>query len=302
MKHKNVLLTLISLGAIMITNMACSSAQPSGAEKLAVAVSILPQQYFVEQIGGELVEVNVMVGPGEEPHTFEPQPSQMENLSKSQLYFTIGVEFEDAWLNKFEEINPSIQFIDCSSGIEKISTSESIPLVNGETQGEEHEHGSLDPHIWLSPANVKIIAQTIANALSVADPQNSTIYEKNLELFLQDINDLDEEIRISLATLATRQFIVFHPAWGYFAHDYDLEQIAIEIGGNEPSASELANLIDYAQANDIHVIFASPEFSTKSAETIAEEIDGQVILISPLAENWLENMKTIAQALEDSLQ
>ena len=299
MKNNHKTLTFISFLVITAALMACSPRQAVDSGKIAVTVSILPQKYFVERIAGDLVDVNVMVGPGEEPHTFEPQPSQMEALSNSQIYFTIGVEFEDAWLAKFKNANPEMKFVDTSAGIEKVALLESPSNQSATTSNHE---GELDPHIWLSPANVKVIARTITDTLSSNDPQNSSVYQNNLESFLTDIDNLDQEIRNSLDTLSTRQFITFHPAWGYFARDYDLEQIAIEVGGNEPSASELANLVSYAKENDIHFIFAAPEFSTKSAETIANEINGQVILIDPLAEDWLENMKNIAQSLSNTLQ
>ena len=292
MKTKNIIFSIITIFSVGISFAACSTAPDSESGKLGVTVSILPQKYFVERIGGDLVEVNVMVGPGMDPHTYEPQPAQMQSLATSQLYFSIGVEFEDAWLAKFQDTNPNLKFIDTSAGIEK------IPM----TTEENNEEGEMDPHIWLSPANVRSIAQTLAAALSEADPQNSAIYQNNLNVFLQDIDALDEEIRASLDPLISRKFITFHPAWGYFARDYNLEQISIEVGGNEPSAAEMADLIKVAKEDDIHIIFAQPEFNTKAAETIATEIDGQVILISPLAENWLENMKVITRSFSGALK
>lgn len=299
MKRIKGILPVTSILGILVFLIGCTAAPLPASNKLEVTVSILPQKYFVERIGGDLVNVNVMVGPGEEPHTFEPQPSQMQALSNSQIYFTIGVEFENAWLTKFKDANPNLQFVDCSAGIEKIAISGD---EHAAADGETDTHGELDPHIWLSPANGKIIAQTIATALSDIDSENSAVYQNNLEAFLQDIDNLDQEISSSLLSLPSRQFITFHPAWGYFAHDYDLEQIAIEVGGSEPSAAELADLIRFAKQQDIHFIFAEPEFSTKSAETIAQEIGGEVILVSPLEENWLENMNLIASHLKQVLQ
>ena len=299
MKKKKGIFLISSILSIPLFLMACTAAPLPASDKLDITVSILPQKYFVERIGGNLVNVNVMVGPGEEPHTFEPQPSQMQALSNSQIYFTIGVEFENAWLNKFKDANPNLQFVDCSAGIEKIAISGDEHSAD---DGETDTHGEMDPHIWLSPANGKIIAQTIATALSDMDSENSAVYQNNLDAFLQDIESLDHEISSSLQSLPSRQFITFHPAWGYFARDYDLEQIAIEVGGSEPSAAELADLIRFAKQQDIHFIFAEPEFSTKSAETIAQEIGGEVILVSPLEENWLENMNLIASHLKQVLQ
>ena len=299
MNKKKATLLIISIISIPFFLMACTPAPSSGSGKLDVTVSILPQKYFVERIGGDLVDVNVMVGPGEEPHTFEPQPSQMKALSSSQIYFTIGIEFENAWLNKFKDTNPTLQFVDSSAGIEKIAISGTEPTATG--SGKD-THDDLDPHIWLSPANVKIIAQTIANALSELDTEHGSIYQNNLDIFLQDIDTLDQDISSSLLSLSSRQFLTFHPAWGYFARDYHLEQIAIEVGGSEPSAAELADLINFAKQHEIRFIFAEPEFSTKSADTIAQEIGGEVILISPLEENWLENMNLIADTLNRGLR
>ena len=296
MKRTAYLFTALSILALAAALIGCKTpqAQPTQeSEKLNVTVSILPEQYFVERIGGDLVNVNVMVGPGEEPHTYEPQPDQMEGLATSKLYFSIGVEFEDAWLPKFEETNPELKIVDVSDTIVK------IPMTVSD--GDE-KAGELDPHVWLSPANVRVIAQNIEVALSEESPANSTTYQANLESFLSDIDELDNEISSSLSSLTTRKFITFHPAWGYFARDYNLEQIAIEVGGNEPSAAELANLISTATENNIQVIFAEPEFSTKTAETIASEINGKVILIDPLAEDWLNNMKEIAQSLSGVLK
>jgi len=292
MKHNKYLLTVFSVIAAAAALVGCTATRAAEeTEKLNVTVSILPEAYFVERIGGDLVNVNVMVGPGESPHTYEPQPAQMEDLAVSRIYFSIGVEFEDAWLGKFAETNPDMKIIDASATIQR------IPMT-----ASEEEEGELDPHVWLSPANVRIIAQNIEAALSEEDPANSDVYKANLDDFLQDIDALDEEISASLSTLTTRKFITFHPAWGYFARDYDLEQIAIEVGGNEPSAAEMADLITTAQENQIQIIFAQPEFSTKAAETIADEINGRVILVSPLAENWLENMKLITESLSSALK
>lgn len=301
MKNKNIvgiaLITLLIGGLFS----ACLSTPTITAQKLNITVSILPQKYFVERIAGNLAQVNVMVGPGESPHTYEPQPAQMEALSNSSIYFLIGVEFEEAWIDKFKETSPDTIFIDTSEVVQKIPVVESEEIMD-EHQEDDHEHGSLDPHIWLSPNNVIQIANAMAAALSEIDPENSTIYQQNLEDFVMEIDTLDEENRAAFEKISSRQFITFHPSWGYFAHDYSLQQIPIEVGGNEPSAQELTALIEFANENNIRIIFASPEFNTRSAETIASEIKGEVILISPLAEDWMEIMRTITNSLSEILQ
>jgi zinc transport system substrate-binding protein len=301
MKNKNIvgiaLITLLIGGLFS----ACLSTPTNAAQKLNITVSILPQKYFVERIAGDLAQVNVMVGPGESPHTYEPQPAQMEALSNSSIYFLIGVEFEEAWIDKFKETSPDTIFIDTSEVVQKIPVVESEEIVVEHQEGD-HDHGSLDPHIWLSTQNVIRIANAMAAALSEIDPENSAIYQQNLEDFVMEIDTLDEENRAAFENISSLQFITFHPSWGYFARDYGLQQIPIEVGGNEPSAQELTALIEFAKENDIRIIFASPEFNTRSAETIASEIEGEVILISPLAEDWMENMRTITNSLSEILQ
>ena len=265
---------------------------PETVNTVGVTVSILPERYFVERIGGEHVTVNVMVGPGDSPHTYEPKPEQMAALSRSSIYFSIGVEFENAWLNRIASANPKIKVIDLSEGIEK------IPMVVDD--GHSEHSGESDPHIWTSPALVKKIANRITIELSATDPGNTSFYEANLEAFIKEIGLLDYEIRQSLSEVQNRNFMVFHPGWSYFAKEYGINEISIEIGGTEPSASELADLISTAKKEKIHIIFAQPEMSTQIANYIASEIDGEVILISPLAEDWPENLRMAAQVFKES--
>jgi len=301
----------------------CAPAAPAGQdpEKLTVSVSILPQKYFVERIGGEWVDVNVMVGPGDSPHSYEPRASQMTALSASDVYFTIGVEFEDAWMDRIASANPDMPIVDLTQEIDLIKDTDHHH-ANEDTDYEEHDEDELDhedhegeeshhdetdhaeemdPHIWTSPANGAMIADRIAATLIDLDPQHAANYQENLDTFQSDIEQLQSDIRAALDDLDTREFMVFHPAWGYFAQEFNLQQIPIEIAGSEPSAAELAGLIESALAENITVIFAQPEFSTRSADYIASEIGGQVILISPLAENWLENLRLVAQTFAEEL-
>jgi zinc transport system substrate-binding protein len=171
-------------------------------------------------------------------------------------------------------------------------------------QGEDLHEGdleNLDPHIWLSPQLVKVQTQTIYEALVRLDPTHKDVYKANLNSFISDIDALDADIRKTLARVENRKFMVFHPSWGYFARDYGLEMIPIEVGGQEPSAAELAALITEAKEGGIKVVFAQPEFSTRAAETIAREIGGEVLLISPLAPNWLDNLRQVAETFAEVL-
>jgi zinc transport system substrate-binding protein len=169
----------------------------------------------------------------------------------------------------------------------------------GEKEELEHEEGAPDPHVWLSPELVKVQSQAIYEALARLDPAHKDAYKANLEAFIADIDLLERDIKATLSGLKSSKFLVFHPAWGYFAHDFGLEQIPVEVGGQEPSAQELAHLIEEAKKENIRVVLAQPEFSTADAETIAREIGGKVLLISPLAPDWLANMRNVAQTFAD---
>jgi len=266
--------------------------------RLQVTVSIVPQKYFVERIGGDLVSVNVMVGPGETPHSYEPSAEQLRAVSQSALYFRIGVEFEDAWMQRIADASPHMVIVDTTTGIDY------LPLASDGHSDDPEGPGSgahLDPHIWLSPKRVKALARTMATALIASDPDHRHEYETNLASFLNDIDILETEITSTLQNLETRRFIVLHPAWGYFAQDFGLEEIPVEVGGQEPSAAELGDLVALAQRENIRVVFAQPTMTTRTAETIAEEIGGRVLLIDPLAEDWLANMRQVAETFAETL-
>jgi zinc transport system substrate-binding protein len=278
----NILCFCFIVGFVAVTS-------ASASEKIAVFVSIVPQKFFVEQIGKDLVEVQVMVEPGADPHTYEPRPKQMVAISKSSLYFAIGIEFEEANLKKIVSANPKIKVIHTDHGIEK--------LEHEGASGHErdhHEHGGLDPHIWLSPPLVMVQARNILTALQEADPVHRSDYEANYKAFMAMLIDLDGELRSIFSDKQGFQFIVFHPAWGYFADAYGLKEVPIEIEGKEPKPNQLKDLIDYARRHKINVVFVQPQFSSKSAGQVAKEIGGQVAFVDPLALNWLENLHEVA--------
>jgi zinc transport system substrate-binding protein len=254
-------------------------------DALTVTVSILPQEYFVRRIAGDHVRVNVMVPPGASPATYEPTPEQLTDLSQSQVYFAIGVPFEASWMSRIQAANPDMTVVDTSDCTDR--------MVQGD--------GQPDPHIWLSPQLVKQQARAISQTFSRLDCTNALEYQANLDTFLEDIDTLDSQIQQQLADATTRSFIVFHPSWGYFARDYGLEMIPISVGGQEPSAAELTDIVRRAKQNNIKVIFAQPEFSTRAAETIADEIGGEVLLVSPLAPDWLTNMEKVADTFAQTL-
>jgi zinc transport system substrate-binding protein len=304
-----VFILLVMLMSVLV---ACSSTTETTQEEAVpiVFVSIVPQQFFINRIAGDLVDARVMVEPGADAHTYEPKPSQMAALSDALAYFGVGIEFEEAWLPRFADANPDMVIIDTTEGIEKMpmlfehsheDEEEHLDDVDHDEDDDDHHDDELDTHVWVSPALVKMQVQHMYETLVDLLPEHEAEFSDNLATFLDEIDALEADIEQALAGVTSRKFIVFHPSWGYFAAQFDLEMIAIEVGGTEPSAAELAAIIDEAREEDIRVIFAQPEFSTKSAETIASEIDGEVILISPLAYNWLENLQQVAQTLAEVL-
>ncbi|MGD9823611.1 metal ABC transporter solute-binding protein, Zn/Mn family [Desulfobacter sp.] len=283
---------------------------------VSVFVSIVPQQYFVQQIGKDKVAVSVMVQPGASPATYEPKPAQMAKLSGTRLYFSIGVPFETFWLDKIASASPDMTIVHTDKGIEKQPMGahhhegedqadhhdDKARTEEDHDHGNDHGHAGLDPHIWLSPRLVKIQAGHILGALTAADPENKDFYTANYNAFIKEIDLLDQDLSQMLKDNAGMQFMVFHPSWGYFARDYNLKMIPIEIEGKDPKPATLQALIRHARDQRIKVIFVQPQFSTKSAELVAKEINGQVIPANPLAPDWLDNMKKMAEQFKEALK
>jgi zinc transport system substrate-binding protein len=280
--------SVLVLTLAFLTTSCQGTSQPN--DKIGVVVTILPQADFVENVGGDKVDVTVMVPPGADPHTYELTPSQLVKVSKAKMYAKVGsgVEFELAWMDKIIEQNKTMLVVDCSKGIQLMEMDEH----HGDEDDGEHHQGD-DPHIWLSSKNAKLMVANICSGLIQVDPQNEAYYTQNRDEYLAKLDALDRDIQEGLSGLRNRRFIVLHPAWGYFARDYNLEQIPIEIGGKEPSAKDIANLIQKAEEQNIKIIFASPEFNPRSADVIAKEIGGRVVFIDPLAKDYIKNMRLV---------
>ncbi|MDO8453155.1 MAG: zinc ABC transporter substrate-binding protein [Sulfurimonas sp.] len=267
--------------------------------KPIVVVSILPQKTFVEKIAKEMVDITVMVAPGSSPHAYEPKSSQMVSISKADVYFSIGVEFENVWIDKFKAQNPKLKFVNLSDQITKIKMSEHHhEEEHKKDKHEEHEHSGLDPHTWTSPKNVAIMAQSIYKTLARLDPKNEQFYKANLDNFLKEIEDTDRQIKEALKDMKPNsKFMVFHPSWGYFAHEYGLTQIAVEVDGKNPKPKEMITIIEEAKEEKVRAIFTQPEFSDKSAKIIAKEVGVRVEIESPMAADWSSNLIKMAKAI-----
>ncbi len=281
------------------------------AAPLNVFVSVLPQKTFVERIGGEQVNVEVMVQPGHSPHTYEPTPRQVSALAESDLYIRIGVPFEDAWIPRIQATNPNLKILDLREGISlrRLEAhhhhdddhhhhhNHSHSHHHHQQPTTHHHHSDLDPHIWTSPRLVRIMAERIRDQLSLLDPDHADYYRHTQQVFDDELAILDRHLRARLEPLQYRRFLVYHPAWGYFADDYGIEQIAIEHQGKEPGARRLNALINQAREVGARVVFVQPQFDRRSAETVARAINGRVEVIDPLALNYAENLLNVAELI-----
>lgn len=285
---------LLCTAALLALSLGASAAEP-----LNVYVSLLPMKSFVERVGGADVRVTVMVGPGQSPATYEPSPRQMAGLSTARAYFRIGVPFENVWMGRIAAARPGLKIVDLRDGIE-LKPIDSSPSA-GATRSASGQ-GALDPHIWTAPPLVKVMAARIRDALTEIAPARATAFAERHRRFVADLDTLDARIRAELAGRKERTFLVFHPSWGYFARAYGLTQIAIEAEGKEPGPRALATVIDEARRRGTRVVFVQKQFSRNDAKTVASAIGGEVVVIDPLAEDFLANTRAVAAAFARNLR
>lgn len=277
-------------------------APASGENRLKIVTTIPPLAFFIENIGSEKVEIETLIPPWGNPHTYEPSHKQMNILSKADLFVKAGsgIEFELLWMKRLKALNKGMPVCDSSEGIHLIDISDSEHEDEGDK--DHHSHHHKDPHIWLSPGNAVKMSQNILQAIIDIDPSSSEYYEKNSTILINNLLSLKKDIENKLENIKNRQFFIFHPAWGYFARDFDLLQIPVEYSGKEPTPARMASLIKRARQENIKVIFSSPQFSKKNAEVIANEIDGDVVFIDPMAGDYLINLKHTAQLLLENMK
>ena len=258
--------------------------------KINIVVSIPPQQAYVEEIGKDLVNITLLAPIGTNPNFYEPKRSQMTAVEQAHVYFTIGGNFEKAWLPKMINQNKNMEIIDSSTGIEK-TTMKSKNI-------SDNQSPKKDVHVWTTPKNIAIIGKNIYETLVRYDIKNKDQYTKNYEEFLEKVRKTDEEIKTIFKDLKKdTKFMVYHPAWGYFAKEYHLEQLPIEIEGKEVKPKELQMMVEKAKSNNVKAILTQPEFSTKGAQVIANELGIKVVEISPINPNWSENLINLAKII-----
>lgn len=282
------MLRIMSLGLLTLS---LFSLDAEADEPIRVFVSILPQAQLVEKIGGERVEVSVLVQPGQSPATYSPTPKQLAELSKAKLFVRVGVPFEQGFIEKVRETYTKLKIVDQRDNVQLLRSCD-----------HDHDHGEVDPHIWLDPRRLKVQAQTVAKALVEAEPERLEEFNANLLKLIAELEALDKRIERVLAPSKGQALLVYHPAYGYFADSYGLRQVAVEAGGKEPGARQLAGIIDQARKIKAKVVFVQPQFSKKSAELVAEAIGGTVVPMDPLARDVLSNLENMAKTVAQSLK
>lgn len=283
--------TVLMRYALFLTLVLClvSVSMPAGAEedKMAVAVTILPQKTMVEAVAGDLVDVIAMVPAGTSPGNYEPTPMEMESFSKAKIYFTIGVPTEKT--NILPEAK-DMEIVDLAS------------IVAEQYPDRLFSSGSRDPHIWLSPKRAIVMVNVMAEKLGELDPDNAATYTTNAEAYVAELNELDQYMSSAFDDMSSMEFIVYHPAYGYIADDYGLTMYALEENGKESTPQKLAEMVDLAKAKGIKFIFSHAEIDSKQPDAFAEEIGGEKVMLAPLAEDYILNLKSMADAIAGSMK
>jgi len=285
-----------------------SKASPAHTQPHTIFVSILPQAFFAKAIGGEHVTVEVFVRPGASPHTYEPTPKQMALLSRASLFFRTGLPFEDRFIEGLASLHPQLTIKDLRQGIDlrhfgQEEAHHHHHHDHGHHARRVHHHdcvhgsGQPDPHIWLSPVLALKQCETICDAFCALAPNQAEHFMENLKELRTKLVDLHEELSQRLEPYRGSSFFVFHPAFGYFADAYGLKQVAVEHEGKQPSARQLARIIQMAKENDVRVIFVQPQFSKRTAQAVADAIEGSVVTMDPLAENYIDNLRIMGSNL-----
>ena len=282
-----IILCVILAGCKGTPQKQADSGKASGTEKPAVTVTVTisPYKYFVDQIAKGKVDVNVMVSNGNNPETYEPYAQQMMELSKSALYLKVGsIGFEQTWMKKLQDNAPDMKVIDTSAGIKPAKT----------------PGGNIDPHVWMSCSNARIIASNILKALCELEPKNKAFFEKNYLSLLSIIDKRDSIIKVGFNKNPdlVRKFVIYHPILTYFARDYQLEQLAIEEEGREPSAAQLKSLIERARKEKIKFCLIQAEFANRNTTTFINESHTKPMNINPLQGDWNWAMQEAAAAVQ----
>ena len=271
-------------------------------DKLNVYVSIMPQKFFAEKVGGDLVNVSVLVPSGTSPENFDPSPKPIVQLGSADVYFTIDIPFENIFLDKLKAGKKKLVVSDCDKDVPKFRNQEHEEHEEHEHEHGHHHHGEFDPHIWTDPELIKIIARNMADTLSSIDPAHAATYAANLASFKEELEALKNELGQKLAPYKGRIFYVYHSAYTYFAGRFGLVQKSIETGEKEPTPAKLRELVNQAAQDKVKTIFIQPEFPASGAKRVAEAIGGRTVTMSVLEYDVPANMRKTAALLAESFE
>lgn len=311
---------LISAGiAILFTGLlflsGCSRPWGGGSDsvRLKAAATIFPIYDILKEVGGEKVETTLIVPPGSSPHTFSLTPSIAKKLQKTDLFLAVGGEFDGWWARSFSDSLGSREYLELADFIELQPFAfehnhEDEKGENDSKDGKNHGEEGLDPHFWLDPLNAPIIAEQIALALSRLDSDNAKYYQERAEDFSRRAREKTELWNRRLTELESREFIVFHDAWGYFARRFDLDIVAVfePFPGKSPSPKYLEQLQQEVIQHDIKVLFIEPQLSATAIKAVADDLGLQIATLDPIGgvfgrETYLElidyNVETLAAVL-----
>ena len=261
--------------------------------KPVIIASIAPVEYLAKAVGGDKIEVQSLAKG--DVHSYEPKPNDMKAVAKARIFIAAGLEFEEAWIPRFKASAKNLVVVKSDAKIAKLKEERGEQVE----RDEKHE-AHADPHVWLNPMLAITMARNISDALIDMDKANKDFYLENFQKLMNDLLAFDESAKNELAGLKNRKFVVYHPAWGYFAEHYDLEQISIERNGKEPKIDEMASTVKMIKDENIKVIFADPNRSQKSAQVLASQTGAKVELLDPLGYNLLENLKIAVGAIKDA--
>jgi len=314
--------TLVALGLLLLVG-ACSGepregpappgSEPPGADstgdRLLVVVSIPPLAWLVERLGGDHVEIRVLLPPGSSPVTYEPTPRQVVELDRAHLVVSVGhpdFPFERRLLDRLLAHLPELPVLETTAALTEAAGPSPLP-VRGHghgpsTTGEGTGSGTeTDPHVWLAPETMAAVAGPVAAALRRLDPEHAAGTDQRLTALREEIAALDRDLETAFADLPRRRFWVYHPAWGYLARQYGLEQVALESGGKELSAARLVELTEQARREGVTVIFVQRGFSDRTARALAAQIGARIEVLDPLARDWPQNLREVAAKLRTAL-
>lgn len=290
----NIKISFIVLVLVILVTAGCgksASDEPKNNSKMTVAVSIVPEATFVKAVGGDLVDVVTLIPPGKSPENYAPSPQELEKFSTASIYFSIGVPAEkDNILPKLATLNKKVKLVSLDGAAKKVY------------KERELSPSERDPHVWMSPKRVQVMIKTIASELSLQDPNNEAIYQKNAAEYIKKLQQVDEDIKKSLLNLTNKTIIVYHPAFGYFCDDYGLTMIALEEEGKEANPADLIKKIDFAKEQGIKVIFYQAEIDSRQSKAFAQELGGKTIQIAPLAPDYIDNLSKIAKTFYEVLK